>query len=114
MIMSDPRGKPDRPKAESQVAGENHSTDQAPDQVDDVDFLVEEFDMNIPEASDLVARDDTEAEALEQAERRRQGSKDPLDQVPTPKEPASDLTADVDEERLTPVIHERNERSGGG
>lgn len=83
-------------------------------QVQDVEFLVEEFDVTVDGAADLVARDGQDRDALEDAARAHQAIKDPLAGQPTPQEPENDLTEDSDEERLMPVLHRRNDRSGGG
>lgn len=83
-------------------------------QVQDVEFLVEEFDVTVDGAADLVARDGQDRDALEDAARAHQATRDPLAGQPTPQEPEHDLTEDSDEERLMPVLHRRNDRSGGG
>jgi hypothetical protein len=81
---------------------------------DDAEFLVEHFDIPIPTAAELVAGQEVDVIAVELAARKLDSSRDPLEGVPVPKEPTSDLTGDNDEVRLKPVIRRRNKRRGAG
>jgi hypothetical protein len=79
---------------------------------DEAKFLADQFDLPGRKAAGLVA-DDGSAEDVSAEVARRQRSDDSLEDVPTPKEPRVEHVADVDEVRLKPVLHRRNERSGG-
>ena len=78
----------------------------------DAAFLVKGFGIPPGDSARLVTPgiagkpNPTEEEA-----RRLLAEDDPLKDVPTPKEPATDLTADTDEERLKPVLHQPNRRA---
>lgn len=69
----------------------------------DAAFLVKGFGIPPGAASRLVTRPAHSANATEREARRLLAEDDPLRDVPTPKEPATDLTSDTDEERLKPV-----------
>jgi hypothetical protein len=71
----------------------------------DAAFLVKGFHIPPGKAASLVAG--TDAAATEGEARRLLSEDDPLETVPTPHEPANDLAADTDEERLKPVLHRR-------
>lgn len=70
---------------------------------DDAAFLIKGFGIPPDRAARLV--DSSDAAATEAEARRLLAADDPLADVPTPDEPASDRTADADEERLKPVLH---------
>jgi hypothetical protein len=81
-------------------------------QVDDAVFLKERFGIAPRKAGDLVARDGADPDEIRAAS-EQQGAQDPLGDAPQPAEPASEHTADTDEQRLKPVLHKRNDRVGG-
>jgi hypothetical protein len=83
-------------------------------QGEDAAFLVEEFEVPPHEAADLVTREGGDAGKVEDETREAIKKRDPLKEKPTPKPPASDFTADADEERLKPVVREDNRRTSGG
>ena len=83
-------------------------------QGEDAAYLVDEFDMTPREAAELVKRDGEDAGRVEDAAQDALKKRDPLKGQPTPKAPASDFTTDADEERLKPVVRERNMRTSGG
>jgi hypothetical protein len=75
------------------------------------------FDIDEPRAASLVAEGRGRPEDVPTIEgklRKARKKDDPLAGVPTPAEPAHDLVADADEERLKPVLHVENKRNGGG
>ena len=69
----------------------------------DAAFLIKGFGIPPHRAARLL--DSSDAAATEAEARRLLAADDPLAGVPTPSEPASDRTADSDEERLKPVLH---------
>jgi hypothetical protein len=83
-------------------------------QGEDAAFLVEEFEVPPHEAADLITPEGEDASKVEDEARAAIKNRDPLKQTPTPKPPASDFTADADEERLKPVVHQENRRTSGG
>jgi hypothetical protein len=85
-----------------------------PGKVDDAVFLHDEFGIDETVAADLITEEPIGGEAVVDALGRRERAKDPLSDIPTPAEPPSDRIADNDEERLKPVLHQRNDRVGGG
>lgn len=73
----------------------------------DAAFLVKGFGIPPGKASKLVDGDSPAASNATEAEARRLlADDDPLAGLPTPEEPAADLTVDSDEERLKPVVHQ--------
>lgn len=82
--------------------------------VDDAEFLADEFDMPNRKAADLVARPGSDSETIKEKVADRQRADDPLEGMPTPREPAVEHEEDTDEVRLKPVLHERNDHSGAG
>ena len=82
--------------------------------VDDAEFLADEFEMPNRKAADLVARPGSDRDAVKAEVDARQRADDPLEGMPTPREPAVEHEEDVDEVRLKPVLHERNDHSGAG
>jgi hypothetical protein len=86
-------------------------------QTQDAAFLEREFDMAPDEAAELVARDGVDPQALKHRIVDREGQPalpDPLAGKPTPSGPATEFTADTDEQARKPVLHTRNDRRGGG
>jgi hypothetical protein len=82
-------------------------------QTKDAEFLANEFDMQPKKAAGLVAREGADPDEISAKVAKRQKAADPLKDVPTPHEPARERVEDVDEVRLKPVLHERNDRAGG-
>jgi hypothetical protein len=83
--------------------------------VTDAKFLVDEFGVNEQKAASLIAASHVEPEAaILTGLREADGQVDPLAGIPTPEEPRNDLVPDSDEERLKPVLHMKNKRTGGG
>jgi len=82
--------------------------------VDEAEFLADEFEMPNRKAAELVARPGSDRDAIKAEVDERQRSDDPLEDMPTPHEPAKEHEEDVDEVRLKPVLHERNDHSGAG
>lgn len=82
--------------------------------VDDAEFLADEFEMPNRKAADLVARPGSDRDEIKAEVDERQRADDPLEGMPTPREPAIEHEEDVDEVRLKPVLHERNDHSGAG
>ena len=91
-----------------------HPASAAPQPAVDAAFLSTQFAMSPKQAAKLVSDRSAPAETSHQVERVARGviseATDPLKGVPTPREPAQDLTTDVDEERLKPVLHTPNGR----
>lgn len=81
---------------------------------DEAEFLVEEFEVTEREASELVTGSEGDAADTQAAVLKKRGRPSSLADTPVPEEPASDLAADNDEERLKPVVRARNERTGAG
>lgn len=77
----------------------------------DAQFLIDEFDISVPKAAELVADDAVSAEAVFE-DVVHQPAPDALAGVPVPNAPAKDFIADVDEEPLKPVLHTPNLRRG--
>ena len=105
MAHSDRRPQPARPPGTAAPR-----QDSAPDRqqaTEDARFLAQQFDIPAPQAEKLTG-------APAEAVRHDTGEEDPLAGVPLPEAPASDVTPDADEERLKPVLHQRNDRTGGG
>jgi hypothetical protein len=104
--------------ADLEVAAMAHrKTDdkQIAEKVRDAKFLVDEFNIAEGAASNLVASEDDElAEEVVGDLHQAQDADDPLKGIPTPSEPPEEFTLDTDEEKLKPVIHERNRRTGAG
>ena len=80
------------------------------DKVEDAVFLHDEFGIAETEAAELVTPDGSDTDAV----RLHDQNKDPLADVPTPRQPNRDMVEDTDEVRLKPVLHDRNERTGSG
>lgn len=76
------------------------------DKAEEVGFLAETFEIPAAGAAALVAEGDA-AEALTEAELRRERDVDELADAPVPEEPAAEIAMDNDEERLKPVVHRR-------
>ena len=84
----------------------------ASQQAVDAAFLVKGFGIPPGKSSKLVGGAGAAGpSATEREARRLLAEDDPLTDVPTPEEPANDLTADTDETRLKPVLHQPNRRS---
>jgi hypothetical protein len=94
--------------------GRAHEQAPGSTKAEDAEFLVENFDIPIPTAADLVAGPEIDVIDVELATRKLEASHDPLKGVPVPKEPTSDLVSDNDEVRLKPVIRKKNKRRGAG
>jgi len=82
--------------------------------LEDATFLHDEFDIEENIAVELVSDSPVEADRIAEGVRSHDRRKDALAGVPTPREPAADRVADTDEERLKPVLHNVNDRVGGG
>jgi len=82
-------------------------------QVDDATFLETRFGMTPRRASELVARAGVTPDEVRAGSEKRPPS-DPLAHVPKPEAPADERPGDNDEQRLKPVLHEKNDRVGGG
>ena len=83
----------------------------------DAKFLKDEFGIRESAAARLVADGRDQPDTSGRLMRDLHGvekSGSSLEGVPTPEAPASDLTSDTDEERLTPVVGSPNRRTGGG
>jgi hypothetical protein len=87
--------------------------DSLKQQVADVTFLERRFGMTPRQASELVARDGVDPDKVREASEKLP-HRDPLAGKPKPDEPAVERPRDVDEQRLKPVLHENNDRAGGG
>lgn len=87
-----------------------HSLNQ---QVVDATFLERRFGLTPREASELVARNGVAPERVREATEKLP-QRDPLKGTPKPDEPVVERPRDVDEQRLKPVLHENNDRVGGG
>lgn len=85
--------------------------DRRVDSKEEAAFLQKAFDIPPVEAARLVDAPPETAAQLAQTDERRA---DPLAGDPVPEAPASDVTADSDEEMLKPVLNRRNERTGAG
>jgi hypothetical protein len=83
-------------------------------QAEDADFLAREFGIAPRRAGELVARDGARADDVAAAARERAKRRDPLAGAPVPDEPGRDRVPDSDEVRLKQVLHEKNDRRGGG
>jgi hypothetical protein len=83
-------------------------------QGEDAAYLVDQFDMAPREAAELVKREGEDAGKVEQAAQDALKKRDPLKGQPTPKASRSEYTSDADEERLKPVVREKNMRTSGG
>jgi len=86
-------------------------------QVKDAEFRTREFGMNTEEASRLVARDGLPAEKLKQEIAAPDSSPrlpDPLENVPVPSGPPTELTTDTDEQSRKPVVRTANDKRGAG
>ena len=80
----------------------------------DAAFLVKGFGIPPGKSAALVDSDGNGTGATTESEvRQLLAEDDPLKDVPTPEEPASDLTTDTDEHRLKPVLHTQPNRHGG-
>jgi len=64
-------------------------------------------------AAKLVAGNDADTDEVAADLMRDQREADALKGKPVPKDSATDLTTDSDEEALKPVVHTSNNRSGG-
>jgi hypothetical protein len=85
--------------------------------VTDAEFLADEFGIGEHRAASLVATGREQGETAEKLAWKVQQARrndDPLAGLPTPQEPANDLTSDTDEEPLKPVLRVKNNRVGGG
>jgi hypothetical protein len=80
--------------------------------VEDGTFLAEEFGIPANKAAELVSQPG-EADQVEAGVQSNLRAADPLEGVPTPKA-GPDFSADTDEIRLKPVLHEKNNRAGAG
>ena len=105
MAHSDRRPQPARPPGSAAQPLDSAADPQQA--TEDARFLAQEFDIPAPQAEKLTG-------APSEAIRHDIGAEDPLAVVPLPEAPASDVTPDADEERLKPVLHQRNDRTGGG
>jgi hypothetical protein len=72
----------------------------------DAAFLVKGFGIPPGQSAKLVSDSKASQRATANEARQLLSEDDPLRDVPVPKEPASDLTTDTDEERLKPVLHQ--------
>ena len=84
--------------------------DEAAGPAADAQFLTETFDIPAPRAAKLVHdAEPGDANAVPPPE-----PDDPLQGHPVPQASAGQFTVDADEERLKPVLHTPNNRTGGG
>jgi hypothetical protein len=90
----------------------------APTKLENTKFLTDEFGIPERKAAEAVMGDGaaTEGEVASLAAEvyKERAKDDPLAGVPTPKEPASHFSPDVDETALKPVLHRPNRRTGAG
>ena len=80
---------------------------------EDAAFLADRFDLPRRKAAALVAGPGEDADQMAADVAKLQQAADPLEGSPTPEEPTFAHGIDMDEVRLKPVLHERNDRSGG-
>jgi hypothetical protein len=79
----------------------------------DVQFLTEEFGIPPFKAAGIVARQREQAEALTDAELKRQQEADPLADIPTPTPPSNDRKKEHGEDMMKPLTGGNNLRGGG-
>ncbi|GGA60382.1 hypothetical protein [Pelagibacterium lentulum] len=77
----------------------------------DANFIVDEFDVPVPEAADLIARDPQEADELQEQAFEHQKQQDPLEGVPTPESPARPRDRKPAGHMQKDVRHRKNEAS---
>lgn len=78
-------------------------------QVDDAKFLVDEFEIKVSDAAELVSDEPATADDIEQGLRQAIEKDDPLEGVPIPKSDPHEFRADSDETALKPVLHRNND-----
>lgn len=86
-------GAGDTPRESPQATTE--PTDDRRDSETSAEFLVEEFGVEAADAAALVSEDSKAAEEIMQHEYERERNKDPLENVPTPKDHDFDATERV-------------------
>ncbi|WP_196259708.1 hypothetical protein [Pelagibacterium limicola] len=73
------------------------------------DFLVTEFGVAVPNAADLVADDEKEAEEITEAEFEKERERDPLEDVPSPESPDPDYAKQPGHHMQKEVLHRETE-----
>lgn len=77
---------------------------------EDADFLVEEFDLPVHSASELVAGETADADEVQEAAWDKRKDHDPLEGVPVPKSPKQAFPSRSDDMMQKNVVRIRKDR----
>lgn len=87
--------------------GEGRGLEQ---KAEDADFLVEEFDLPVHTASEMVAGDEADADAVQEAAWEKRKHHDPLEGVPVPRSPRQAFPSRSDDMMQKNVVRVRKDR----
>lgn len=77
---------------------------------EDADFLVEEFDLPVHTASEMVAGEDADSDDVQEAAWQKRKDHDPLEGVPVPRSPEQAFPSRSDDMMQKNVVRVRKDR----